>query len=179
MWLKLTAKSKGCNLVPIHSTEVATSSPDIPLLIPTPSETAFITHGSPLAVPSNTHISTHGLNTAAKISIGIGVTISIFLIAFLIYGIPYVRNRRCERALQRAVDEVERGIEMHKDVSHGSVSQSKENMVLESRVEIVVGDYESERGVVDTWDGWDASWEDEDDELERGRKGMSLPRREY
>jgi hypothetical protein len=81
--------------------------------------------------------------------------------------------------LQRAVDEVERGIEMHKDVSHGSVSQSKENMVLESRVEIVVGDYESERGVVDTWDGWDASWEDEDDELERGRKGMSLPRREY
>jgi hypothetical protein len=81
--------------------------------------------------------------------------------------------------LERAVEEVERGIEMHKDVSQKSVSESKENMVLESRVEIVVEDSESESGAVDRWDGWDASWEDEDDEMERGRKGMSLPRREY
>ena len=69
---------------------------------------------------------------------------------------------------------------MHKDVSHRNLSESKENMVLESRVEIVVDDGESERDVVDAWDGWNASWdEDEEEEQERGRKGMSLPRREY
>jgi hypothetical protein len=68
---------------------------------------------------------------------------------------------------------------MHKDAGHERVIESKENMVLESKVEIVVEDSESESGAVDRWDGWDASWEEEDDEMERGRKGMSLPRREY
>ena len=83
--------------------------------------------------------------------------------------------------MQRAVDEVERGIEMRKDVGASESSESKENMVLESRVEIVVGDDESERDVVDAWDGWNATWagDDEEDLEERGRKGMSLPRREY
>jgi hypothetical protein len=89
--------------------------------------------------------------------------------------------------LKRAVDEVERGIEMRKDVGHGSASEgteSKENMVLESSVDIVIGDEgeESERDVVDAWDGWNATGygdEEEEEEGERGRKGMSLPRREY
>lgn len=73
---------------------------------------------------------------------------------------------------------------MRKDVGHGSSSadtESKENMVLESRVEIVVGDEESVRDVVEAWDGWNATWDgnEEEEEEERGRKGMSLPRREY
>jgi hypothetical protein len=123
--------------------------------------------------------STRGLRTGASIGIGIGVSAFILIIGSIACGVPYLRNRRRARALERAVEEVERGIEMHKDVSQKSVSESKENMVLESRVEIVVEDSESESGAVDRWDGWDASWEDEDDEMERGRKGMSLPRREY
>jgi outer membrane lipoprotein SlyB len=92
------------------------------------------------------------------------------------------------------VEEVERGIEMGRgggeskerivggSVSGGFGSESKENVVLESRVEIIVeGDDESERNVLDEWDGWSAGVGqdlDQDDE-ERGRKGMSLPRREW
>jgi hypothetical protein len=132
------------------------------------------------APPANTSQSTHGLTAGASIGIGFGVAVFILTIGILACGVPYIRNRRRIRALQRAVEEVERGIEMHKDVSHGNNVESKENMVLESRVEIVVDDdEESERGAVDRWDGWDASWEDENDEMERGRKGMSLPRRDY
>jgi hypothetical protein len=50
--------------------------------------------------------------------------------------------------------------------------------VLESRVEILIDDGMSERNAIEAWDGWDGRWT-EDDDLERGRKGMSLPRREY
>lgn len=88
------------------------------------------------------------------------------------------------------MEEVERGggLEMSKNFGAGDmrnirrVSESKENMVLESRVEILVVDgEESEEG---DWDGvWD---EDEDEDLEeedggmgRGRMAMSLPRRVY
>jgi uncharacterized membrane protein YciS (DUF1049 family) len=127
----------------------------------------------------DTSLSTRALSTGASIGIGVGVTVFIVIIGAIACGVPYVRSRRRARALERAVEEVERGIEMHKDAGHESVVESKENMVLESKVEIVVEDSESESGAVDRWDGWDASWEDEDDEMERGRKGMSLPRREY
>jgi H+/gluconate symporter-like permease len=120
------------------------------------------------------------LGTGAKIGIGIGVAVIVLLIMFLIFGIPYLRQRRHVRGLRRAVEEVEHGIEMQKTAgqSNEDINESKENMVLESRVEIVVGDDESERDVVGNWDGWNATWEEEDD-LERGRKGMSLPRRDY
>lgn len=82
--------------------------------------------------------------------------------------------------MQRAVEEVERGTELRKASGSRSdgFTESKDNMVLESRVEIVVDDDESTRDMVATWDGWNATW-DEDEELERGRKGMSLPRRIY
>jgi hypothetical protein len=66
---------------------------------------------------------------------------------------------------------------MNKGVGQGTVSESKENMVLESKVEIVGHDGESERHVLDNWDGWSVGVEE--DFEERGRKGMSLPRREY
>jgi hypothetical protein len=66
---------------------------------------------------------------------------------------------------------------MNKSVGQGTASESKENMVLESKVEIVVHDGENGRNVLDDWDGWSAGVEE--DLGERGRKGMSLPRREY
>jgi hypothetical protein len=115
------------------------------------------------------------------VGIGIGTVASILILAFcLLSGIPYLRSRRRERALQRAVEEVERGVEMQKSMGHASdaMSESKENMVLESRVEILIDDGMSERNAIEAWDGWDGRWT-EDDDLERGRKGMSLPRREY
>lgn len=55
----------------------------------------------------------------------------------------------------------------------------KSNIVLESQVEVVVADDgESVVDILGRWDGWDA---DDDGEWEtwRGRKGMSLPRRDY
>lgn len=126
------------------------------------------------------HSSSHNLSTAAKVGIAVGVFVSLLLIALLLIGIPYFQERRRTRAMQRAVEEVERGTEMRKTVGSRSdgFTESKDNMVLESRVEIVVDDDESTRDMVAHWDGWNATW-DEDEELERGRKGMSLPRRIY
>lgn len=60
--------------------------------------------------------------------------------------------------------------------------ESKENIVLESRVEILIVDEgeESDEG------GWDGVWDEEDEGVDiqdggwgRGRMAMSLPRREY
>jgi hypothetical protein len=124
------------------------------------------------------------LSTATILGLSISLTVSTILILFLIFGTPYLRKWWRSRALQRAFDEIERGIEMRKDIGHGGtsvVTESKENVVLESRVEVVVSDEETETDVVDAWDGWNATWTGEEDEdlEERGRKGMSLPRREY
>jgi hypothetical protein len=69
-------------------------------------------------------------------------------------------------------------------------SESKENMVLESWVEIVVdGEVDSDTGSSDGGDEWDAGTDGESDgdgdlgdrgrAWERGRNGISLPRREY
>jgi hypothetical protein len=147
-------------------------------------------HYSPLVTPpaappvdlnDSTFSTTNEVGSDAKAAIGISVTVIILiLLAFLALGIPHIRSRRRTRALQRAVEEVERGVELQKTVGHGSeaTSEWKDNMVLESRVEIVVDDGHSERNAVEAWDGWNATW-NEDDDLERGRKGMSLPRREY
>lgn len=75
----------------------------------------------------------------------------VLVIALLIVMVEacYLRKKRRERALQRAVDEVERGID----------KGSHERIVLESRVSIVFED------------------EEQEEEVERGRSGMSLPRR--
>jgi hypothetical protein len=78
---------------------------------------------------------------------------------------------------------VERGTEL-KDAA---ASESKENMVLESRVEILVDEGDgSEEESSDGEDQWDAGTDGESDDdgnsrrgRARGRNGMSLPRREY
>jgi hypothetical protein len=127
------------------------------------------------------------LSNAAVLGISIGSAILLLTTLFLIFGLPYLRRVRRGRALQRAIEEVERGIEMRK-TGLSEVSESKENMVLESRVEIVMDDgdddMERERDLVDMvgrWDGWDATGDgvEEVEEWEIGRKGMSLPRREW
>jgi hypothetical protein len=127
------------------------------------------------------------LSTAAKAGI-ITASVAVFLLlSFLILEYTYLGKKRRERALQRAVEEVERGTELNDT----SAIESKENMVLESRVEIVVdgGDESDSDERWDTESGWDAGTDGEtsDGDLgewghgrrwERGRSGMSLPRRE-
>ncbi|KAH5455389.1 hypothetical protein HBI30_090740 [Parastagonospora nodorum] len=150
----------------------------------TPTNASPLATPPPVAPPANlqgpTASDTHDLSDGVKAAIGISVVVIIvLLLAFLVLGIPQIRSRRRTQALQRAVEEVERGVEMQKPADHVSeaMSDGKDNMVLESRVEIVVEDGASERNVVDTWDGWNATYEGDD--TERGRQGMSLPRREY
>jgi hypothetical protein len=80
---------------------------------------------------------------------------------------------------------VERGTELN----DAAASESKENMVLESRVEILVDEGDGSDGASsDGGDEWDAGTDGESDDdgnlgrgraWERGRNGMSLPRREY
>ncbi|KAF2036345.1 hypothetical protein EK21DRAFT_106447 [Setomelanomma holmii] len=138
---------------------------------PTPTETAL---------PPSTPF----LSTPAILGISISSALLLLITLFLVCGLPYVRRKRRGRALQRAVEEVERGIEMRKTGAL-DVTGSKENMVLESQVEIFMHDgHGDERDsdmvdMVGRWDGWDASGDLEEEEWERGRKGMSLPRREW
>ncbi|KAH8730590.1 hypothetical protein GQ44DRAFT_823303 [Phaeosphaeriaceae sp. PMI808] len=146
------------------------------------SQPSSISSAAPLASNNDTQPQhpTPQLSTAVKVSLGISIVVFILLLALVVIGVPHLRKYRQARALQRAVEEVERGIEMQQSARQEDVTtaENKEHMVLESRVEIVVDDGESELDVVDAWDAWNASWEDEEEEVERGRKGMSLPRRE-
>ncbi|KAF2872948.1 hypothetical protein BDV95DRAFT_605534 [Massariosphaeria phaeospora] len=92
---------------------------------------------------------------ATPTKIGIGVTVGVIgiLIAALVLFIAlHVRRKNTERAMQRAVEEVESGV----------TKESQEMIVLESRVSIVVDNDDDE---------------EEDEEEERGRNGMSLARR--
>lgn len=126
------------------------------------------------------------LSTPVKAGI-ITASIVVFLVVLLlVLEHTYFRRKCHERALKRAIDEVERGTELKRITE----SESKEIMVLESRVEIVV-DNEGQDSVSGSWDGegpWDAGTVDEDDggdlsewgrgrRREIGRNGMSLPRR--
>jgi hypothetical protein len=183
---QVTDRHKDCEAYPAKPSAVATASFETPVAASSPPANTFdapmVTPPTGLPVDDNAHSASpiSSLDIGAKIGIGIGAVVIVLLISFLIFGIPCIQRRRRARALQRAVEEVEHGIEMQKAAgqSDEDMGESKENMVLESQVEIVVGDAESERDVVDHWDGWNATWEEEDD-LERGRKGMSLPRRDY
>ncbi|KAF2794081.1 hypothetical protein K505DRAFT_337233 [Melanomma pulvis-pyrius CBS 109.77] len=98
---------------------------------------------------------TQGLSREAKTGIGVSVGILAFACVFLsLLEVCYLRRKRRERAMQNAVEEVERG----------TGKGSEERIVLESRVSIV---FEEEAG--------ESESEDED---EGARNGMSLPRRE-
>lgn len=126
------------------------------------------------------------LTAAAKAGI-IAASIAFFVILLLfVLEYIYLRRKRRDRDLERAIDEVEDGTEL----KESTASESKENMVLESRVEIVIE--EEQRSESESWDG-DSQWgdgtdgEDSDGDLgewgrrgrwETGRNGMSLSRTE-
>lgn len=182
---------KDCQFTSVYDHAPSTASFETPVPVSSPSMNALSPHASPSvtsppAAPPADGLNLisppeHYLSIGSMVGIGFGSVASILILAFgLLAGIPYLRSRRRTCALQRAVEEVERGVELQKAMGHtnDAMSESKENMVLESRVEIVVDDGESERNAIEAWDGWDGRWT-EDDDLERGRKGMSLPRREY
>ncbi|KAI4940759.1 hypothetical protein J4E86_010731 [Alternaria arbusti] len=142
---------------------------------------------SMLPAPSTeTPGSTSQLSTPVKAGIIAASIVVFLLVLLLVLEYTYLRRKRHDRALQQAIDEVERGTELKRITE----SESKEKMVLESRVEIVEDD-EGQDSVRGSWDGegpWDTGTHDEDDhgdlsEWGRGRRrdvgrnGMSLPRR--
>jgi hypothetical protein len=125
--------------------------------------------------------------TAAEKAGIIAASVAVFIILLLlVLEYTYLRRKRRDRALERSIDEVEDGTELEESTA----SESKENMVLESRVEIVIE--EEQHSESESWDG-ESQWgigtdgEDSDDDLgewgrgggwERGRNGMSLSRTE-
>lgn len=126
------------------------------------------------------------LSTPIKAGIITASILVFLLVLLLVLEHTYLRRKRHERAVKRAIDEVERGTEL----KNTTTSESKENMVLESRVEIVV-DGEVQDSVRGSWDReghWNVDTDDEDDDgnlsewgrgrrRDVGRNGMSLPRR--
>jgi hypothetical protein len=126
------------------------------------------------------------LSTPAKAAI-ITAGIIVFLILLLVtLEYTYLRRKRHERAVKQAIDEVGRGTEL----KEASACETKENMVSESTVEIVV-DGEGQGSLRDDWETqsqWDAGTDEDENDgdlsewgrgrmWERGRNGMSLPRR--
>lgn len=143
----------------------------------------------PPATSTETPRSVSQLSTPVKAGIVTASIVVFLLVLLLVLEHTYLRRKRheraVERAVERAIDEVERGIELKRVTK----SESEENMVLESRVEIVVENEEQDD--VGSWDGegpWDVCTHDEDEDgdlhewgrgrrREIGRNGMSLPRR--
>lgn len=123
-----------------------------------PSATLVASASSSPSIPTPTTQPTGGLDTGAKVGIGIvSGFVGIVLILFLAEAC-YLRRKRREKALERAVNEIERG---ERNLTKGS----EEIIVLESRVSIVFQDASED--------------EDEEPERGRGRNGLSLPRRMY
>jgi hypothetical protein len=118
-----------------------------------PSSTLAMATTSPPPAPAVKP--TVDLDTGVKIGIGIAAGVLVIALLIVVAEACYLRKKRRDRARQRAVDEVERGTD----------KGSEERIVLESRVSIVFEDEEQEQ-------------QEEQEEVERGRNGMSLPRRE-
>jgi len=88
----------------------------------------------PPATSTETPRSASQLSTPAKAGIVTASLVMFLLVLLLVLEHTYLRRKRHERAFQQAIDEVETGTEL-KNIT---TSESKENMVLESRIEIVV-----------------------------------------
>jgi hypothetical protein len=95
----------------------------------------------------------------------------VLVLLLLGVGVCWIRRRRRQRAMQRAVEEVEKGgMGEAEEVGDAVVKNDGEMMVLESRISIIVVD-----------DGDDESYEgdvEEVEEDERGRHGVSSKRRD-
>ncbi|KAF2116649.1 hypothetical protein BDV96DRAFT_630984 [Lophiotrema nucula] len=116
--------------------------------------------------PASTAEASSGLSPQAKIGIGVaGGILGLVLVFALLFDACYLRRKRRERDVQYALNEVE----------GGTVKESQERIVLESRVSIVFEEEEEEEE-----EGYEGELEDDaddEDEEDRGRNGMSLPRR--
>jgi hypothetical protein len=136
------------------STQLATDFPTASTLEKVPPSTmsslATTTASSP---PAPAAKQTVDLDTGVKIGIAIAAGVLIIALLIVVFEACYLQRKRRARALQRALDEVERGTD----------KGSQERIVLESRVSIIFEDEDQEG---------------EEEEIERGRNGMSLPRRE-
>ncbi|KAI8934743.1 hypothetical protein NX059_008431 [Plenodomus lindquistii] len=175
----------------VDATMVITSPSSSTSSMPSSSSSEDATYTSFAIPPGSPQNSTSFANLSVPVRAGIisGFTILIISVFLMLLEFGYLRRRRRERALRRAVKEVERdaGVELKTMVE--SRSESKENMVLESRVEILVvtEDGHSDGGWGGSMsddghgDGWEADMEDEERGRggSGGRNGMSLPRREY
>lgn len=101
----------------------------------------------PPATSTETPRSASQLSTPVKAGIVTASIVVFLLVLLLVLEHTYLRRKRHERAVERAIDEVERGTELKRVTK----SESEENMVLESRVEIVVES--EEQDIVGSWDG--------------------------
>ena len=101
----------------------------------------------PPATSTETPRSVSQLSTPVKAGIVTASIVVFLLVLLLVLEHTYLRRKRHERAVERAIDEVEYGTELKKITK----SESKENMVSESRVEIVVES--EEQDIVGSWDG--------------------------
>lgn len=174
-----------------HNTTTLSSS--TPISSNTPTSTPF--YHVPTAPFDSTQTSntSTSLSAAAKAGLISGISVIVLFALLIIFEFTYMRRVRRNHALRRAVEEVERGgVALKTMVESRSVSKENMNLVLESRVEILVVEEDNEdEDNSDEWDergwgrgedeGWEADMENEDEERGRrgGRNGMSLPRREY
>ncbi|KAF2848757.1 hypothetical protein T440DRAFT_556333 [Plenodomus tracheiphilus IPT5] len=168
----------------IGATSITTSTSSSITTVPYSHGVLSSSHSNPPTASPQNSTSFANLSVPVKAGIISGFTILILSIFLILLEFGYLRHKRRARALRRAVKEVERdaGVELKTMVE--SRSESKENMVLESRVEILVvtedgnSDGEWDEDMSDDGDGWEADMED-DERGRGGRNGMSLPRREY
>ncbi|KAL1606782.1 hypothetical protein SLS60_004189 [Paraconiothyrium brasiliense] len=124
------------------------------------------TASSPASTPTTAPVDQ--LETGVKI--GISILAGFLGLALIVFFVEacYLRRRRREKALQRAVQEVESGERAERALA--DLKGSEEIVVLESRVSIVFDD---------VTDVSDEDGDDDGEETGRGRvrNGLSLPRR--
>ena len=119
------------------------------------------------------------LSSGARAGVITSVCIFFLFFCVVLAEFGFMRKKRRERALRRAEEGVEQGGGGMDRAVGSEGDEGKENMVLESRVEIVVDEESNSEG-----DGWEADMEGEDESdgetgRGRGRHAMSLSRREY
>ncbi|OAG06967.1 uncharacterized protein CC84DRAFT_1163246 [Paraphaeosphaeria sporulosa] len=154
----------------VTDTDQLSATETVPFNTPSPTG-AHPSPTIPLATSSPSTESPNQLETGVKIGIAVlAAILSLALLAFLLESC-YLRPRRREQAMQRAVQEVENGERAERALAE--LKSSQEIVVLESRVSIHFDDGD---------EGYEGE-ESEGEEWERGRtdgrNGMSLARREY
>ncbi|KAJ4298076.1 hypothetical protein N0V90_005975 [Kalmusia sp. IMI 367209] len=141
------------------ATPLDINQPSVTTTAPSVASTSSMPSLLSTPIPTSTTAPVEDLETGVKIGIGVVAGFVGIALILILIELCYLRRRRQEKALQRAVEEVEsRERALNKD--------SEEIVVLESRISIHFDDASSDE-------------DDDTEQQERGRNGMSLPRREY